>query len=558
MITERTSDFQTHTVENQPPPLQDYNPVLADRVLTESLEWAGAAWALPQLVELGARAGSAEAIEWGFLANRNPPVLRTHDRFGNRIDEVDFHPAWHRLMEVAVGNGLHASPWRDPRPGAHVARAAMFYTWSQVEGGHGCPVSMTYAVIPALRRQPEVARQWEPLITSLDYDPGLRSPMSKRGLLFGMAMTEKQGGSDVRANSTTATPVGATGPGSEYLLNGHKWFCSAPMCDAFLVLAQAPGGLSCFLLPRVLPDGTRNSFMIQRLKDKLGNRSNASSEIELRDTLATMIGEEGRGVRTIIEMVNHTRLDCVIGSAALMRQAVSQATHHTSNRRAFGKLLTDQPLMLNVLADLAVEAEATIVVMMRLAAALDSGNESESHFRRLALAVSKYWTTKRAIAVAAEALECHGGNGYVEESVMPRIYREAPLNSIWEGSGNVNALDALRAMAREPESLSAFMSELELAHGMDPAFDAAVAALGRELSGAGDVESGARRIVERMAVLLQGSLLLRHGSPGVASAFCRSRVAGDWGSSYGTLPSGLDLRAIVDRHTPHTGHPVRA
>jgi putative acyl-CoA dehydrogenase len=536
---------------NQPPPLVDYNLFDADAPLREALEREGGAWAHDLVHELGRLAGTEEAIEWGFQANSNPPQLHTHDRFGNRIDEVTFHPAWHRLMEVAIGHGLHALPWREPRPGAHAARAAAFYVWSQVEGGHGCPVSMTYAAIPALRKQPELSAQWEPRITSLDYDPGLRPPSAKRGVLVGMAMTEKQGGSDVRANTTRAVPTSAGGPGGEHLLTGHKWFCSAPMCDAFLVLAQAPGGLSCFLLPRVLPDGSRNGFHIQRLKDKLGNRSNASSEIELEDAVAWMVGEEGKGVRTIIEMVNHTRLDCIIGSASLMRQAVAQATHHTAHRSAFGRLLSEQPLMVNVLADLAVESEATTVLMMRLAGAFDrTSDPTEAHFRRLALAVSKYWTCKRAIALVAEALECHGGDGYVEESIMPRLYREAPLNSIWEGSGNVNALDVLRAMNREPESVAAFLDEVEQARGSDVRLDRSVDALKRELTNGVDAEAGARRVVERMAVVLEGSLLLRHGDPAVAEAFCASRLDGDWGHSFGTLPTGLQLASIVRRHRP--------
>jgi putative acyl-CoA dehydrogenase len=534
---------------NQPPPLVDYNLFEADAPLRESLEREGASWAHDMVGELGRLAGTQQAIDWGFQANAHPPVLRTHDRFGNRIDEVEFHPSWHRLMEVAVGHGLHALPWREPRPGAHAARAAAFYVWSQVEGGHGCPVSMTYAALPALRKQEDLAATWEPLMTTLDYDPGLRPPSTKRGVLFGMAMTERQGGSDVRSNTTRAEPTVDGG----YLLTGQKWFCSAPMCDAFLVLAQAPRGLTCFLLPRVLPDGTLNRFHIQRLKDKLGNRSNASAEIELVDAWAEMIGEEGRGVRTIIDMVNHTRLDCVIGSASLMRQAVAQATHHAAHRSAFGKLLSAQPLMLNVLADIAVESEAATILMMRLAGAFDRASDAaESHFKRVGLAVSKYWVCKRAIAVVAEALECHGGNGYVEESIMPRLYREAPLNSIWEGSGNVNALDVLRALTREPESLAAFVAELELAHGSDARLDRAVADLKGELANAAEAETRARRMVERMAIALQGSLLVRHGDPAVAQAFCASRLGGDWGHSLGTLPAGTKFASIVARHRPAT------
>ena len=537
-----------HSGSNQAPPLVDYNLFDADLPLRESLEREGGSWAQDLVHELGRLAGTEEAIAWGFQANANPPQLHTHDRFGNRIDEVEFHPAWHRLMEVAIGNGLHALPWRQPRPGAHAARAAAFYVWSQVEGGHGCPVSMTYAAIPALRNQPKLAERWEPLIISLDYDPGLRAPAAKRGVLVGMAMTEKQGGSDVRANTTRAVPTGAEG---EYLLTGHKWFCSAPMCDAFLVLAQAPGGLSCFLLPRVLDDGSRNQFHIQRLKDKLGNRSNASAEIELDGAWAVMVGEEGKGVRAIIDMVNHTRLDCVIGSAALMRQAVAQATHHTAHRSAFGRLLSEQPLMVNVLADLAVESEATTVLMMRLAGALDRATDPrEAAFRRLALAVAKYWTCKRAIAVVAEALECHGGNGYVEESIMPRLYREAPLNSIWEGSGNVNALDVLRAMTREPQSVLAYLDELDEVRGMDPRLDDTVSGLKKLLSDGHDAEARARSIVELMAVALEAALLIRHGDPAVAEAFCASRLDSGGGRSFGTLPPSSRLPSIVERHRP--------
>ncbi len=533
---------------NQPPPLVDYNLFDADAPLRESFEREGASWAHHMVHELGALAGTQQAIDWGFQANANPPQLRTHDRFGERIDEVEFHPAWHELMKVAVGHGLHALPWREPRPGAHAARAAAFYVWSQVEGGHGCPVSMTYAVIPALRKSPRLAATWESLITTLEYDPGLRPPQAKKGLLFGMAMTERQGGSDVRANTMRAVPAGSDG---EHLLTGQKWFCSAPMCDAFLVLAQAPGGLSCFLLPRVLPDGSRNAFRIERLKDKLGNRSNASAEIDLDGAWAVLVGEEGKGVRTIIEMVNHTRLDCVIGSASLMRQAVAQATHHCARRAAFGKPLIDQPLMTNVLADLAIESEAATVLMMRLAGAFDRATDpAEAHFRRIGVAVAKYWICKRAIAVAAEAAECLGGNGYVEESIMPRLYREAPLNSIWEGSGNVNALDVLRAMSREPESVEAFFAELDEARGLDQRLDRAAQDLRRDLAGGADAEARARRLVERMALALQASLVLRHADPTVARMFCESRLGGAWGHSFGSLEPAADLKSVIGRHLP--------
>lgn len=534
---------------NQPPPLVDYNLFESDAPLRESLEREDASWAQDLVGDLGSLAGTQQAIDWGFQANANPPRLRTHDRFGNRIDEVDFHPAWHELMQVAIGHGLHALPWREPRAGAHAARAAAFYIWSQVEGGHGCPVSMTYAAVPALRKTATLAAQWEPLMTTLDYDPGLRPASTKKGALFGMAMTERQGGSDVRSNTTRAVPTGKDG---EHLLTGQKWFCSAPMCDAFLVLAQAPGGLSCFLLPRVLPDGSRNGFHIERLKDKLGNRSNASSEVALDNAWAVLVGEEGQGVKTIIEMVNHTRLDCVIGSASLMRQAVAQATHHTAHRKAFGKLLSEQPLMVNVLADIAIESEATTILMMRLAGAFDraSVDPREGQFRRIGVALGKFHTCKRAIAVVAEALECHGGNGYVEESVLPRLYREAPLNSIWEGSGNVNALDVLRAMQREPETVAAYFGEVGLAKGQNRELDQASDDLKRALANSNEMESRARRLVERMAVLLEASLLVRHGDQAVAELFVNSRVAGNWGHAFGTLEPGHQLKSVIERHRP--------
>jgi putative acyl-CoA dehydrogenase len=536
----------THDVSNQPPPLSGYDVFSADVALVEATRRHDAAWALERLAGLGQRAGSAEAQEWGRLANINPPRLVTHDRYGNRLDEVEFHPAWHSLMAVAVGEGLHASPWLDPKPGAQVARAAGFSVWSQTEGGHGCPISMTHAAVPALRVDDSLAAQWVPRLTSLRYDPGLRPPETKQGCLAGMGMTEKQGGSDVRTNTTRAVPD----PDGTYRLTGHKWFTSAPMCDMFLVLAQAPGGLTCFVVPRVLPDGSRNTFRIQRLKDKLGNRSNASSEPEFDQTVGWRLGEEGRGVPTIIEMVAMTRLDCVIGSTTIMRSSVAQATHHARHRKAFGRYLADQPLMVAVLADLAVESEAATVLMMRLAAAVDN---DETAFKRLGLAVGKYWVCKRGPAVAVEALECLGGNGYVEDFPMARVYREAPLNSIWEGSGNVNALDTLRALAREPGAWEAFRDEVVLAAGAEPRLDRAVAALDRELADTTEVEVRARRLVERMATVLQGSLLVRVAPPAVADAFCASRLDGDWGHTFGTLPPGADARAIVERATPKVG-----
>ena len=547
MATVERTASQTHEVFNQASPLEDYNPFDADRPLREALVREGAGWAEDRVRELGAICGSAQTIRWGFEANERKPQLKTHDRFGHRIDEVEFDSSWHELMRIGTSHGLHAMPWREPGVGAHVARAAMFMLLMQAESGVGCPLSMTYSAIPALRQQPELAAEWEERFLSLDYDERSLPSEQKSGALCGMAMTEKQGGSDVRANTTVATPLNGGGPGAEYELVGHKWFCSAPMCDAFLVLAQTDSGISCFLMPRWTPDGERNAFQIQRLKDKLGNHSNASSEVEFRGAWARMVGEEGRGVPTIIEMVNHTRLDCVIGSAAGMRWAVSLATHHAAYRSAFGKLLIDQPLMANVLADLCVESEAATLSAMRLARAYD---ERDDAFKRIATAVLKYWVCKRTAPHAAEALEVLGGNGYVEESGLPRLYREAPLNSVWEGSGNVMCLDVLRALLREPESGPALFAELEESAGADPRLDAHVDRLRRELSDVADIEARARRVVEAMALALQGSLIVRYAPRAVADAFCASRLAGDAGHAFGTLPPGVDFRAIVDRHRP--------
>ncbi len=538
----------THEVHNQVPPLAapgvGYDTA-EDPALLEGLAREGAGWALEEVHALGRLAGSYEAQEWGRLAEKNPPVLHTHDRYGHRVDEIEYDPAYHRLMETAVGHGLHGAPWADDRAGAHTARAAKFLVWN-VDAGHGCPISMTYAVVPALRAAPDLAAQYEPLLTARAYDPGLQVPLGKRGLIAGMSMTEKQGGSDVRANSTTAEPAGD----GTYRITGHKWFTSAPMSDVFLALAQAPGGLSCFLVPRVLPDGSRNPMLVMRLKNKLGNRSNASSEIEYDGATGWLVGEEGRGVRTIVEMVNMTRLDCILGSSAGMRSAVVQAVHHATHRRAFGRRLLDQPLMRNVLADLVVESEAATTVALRLAGATDraaAGDAAEAAFRRLGLAVSKYWVCKRGPAQAGEAMECLGGNGYVEDGGLARIYRELPLLSIWEGSGNVAALDALRAMGREPESLEAFFTDVELAAGADHRLDDAVAVLKKELSDLDDIEYRARRLVEQLALVLQGSLLVRHAPAPVADAFCATRLARDWGGAFGTLPQGLDLEPILER-----------
>ena len=557
-MTVTTAGSATHDVINQVPPLADHDLVAADEGLLTAISVYGAGGVRPELRELGLAAGSAEVIELARLANVHSPVLRTHDRTGHRTDEVEFHPAWHQLMTTAVRHGLHATPWSDDQPAAHVARAAKFYVWTQAEAGHGCPISMTYSVVPALRHAPELAARFEPLLAARVYDPKLRQPERKAGLLAGMAMTEKQGGSDVRANTTRAEPAGD----GSYLITGHKWFCSAPMCDLFLILAQAPGGLTCFLLPRVLPDGSRNRMHLQRLKDKLGNRSNASSEVEYDAAVAWPVGEPGRGVATIIEMVSSTRLDCILGSAACIRQAVVEATHHALHRKAFGVTLADQPAMAAVLADLALESEAATALAMRLAAAADRaarGDAAEAALLRLMLPAAKHWICKRTPAIIAEALECLGGNGFVEESVLPRLYRDAPLNSIWEGSGNVTALDLLRAIARSPGSGEAIGAELALAAGADSRLDQAAQRLGRELADvAADPAAApfqARRLAGLLTVTMQAALLARYAPAAVSAAFCATRLAdhdglSGPGVSFGMLPRGLDHAALLDRTRP--------
>jgi putative acyl-CoA dehydrogenase len=541
----------THLVENQPPPLENYNLFTADAALREAFAREAPGAAQGELAELGELAGRPETIALGFDANEHPPELKTHDRFGHRIDEVRFHPAWHALMRHATEFGMHGAPWRDGLH-AHTVRAAKFYVWSQVESGHGCPISMTYAAVPAIELQPEIAAVWVPPFAERSYDPRLIPIAQKQAGLCGMGMTEKQGGSDVRANSTRAIPAAASGPGREYLLTGHKWFCSAPMCDAFLMLAQAASGLSCFFVPRVLPDGSRNPFAIARLKDKLGNRSNASSEIELDATHGWLIGEEGRGVQTIVEMVNHTRLDCILGSAGLLRAALSQAIHHATYRRTFGAALVDHPLMQNVLADLALESEAAAALCLRIARAIDesASDRQAAALKRIGTAVGKYYVCKRAPTVVGEALECLGGNGYVEESVMPRLYREAPLNSIWEGSGNINALDVLRIIAKQPESLEALRQELTPALG-EPRIAQAAARLEADMCDGSPLELRARSIAERMALLWQASLLVQHAPNAVADAFVASRLAGAGRGTLGTLPPGSAFREIVERASPH-------
>jgi putative acyl-CoA dehydrogenase len=531
---------------NQVPELTNYNLFTSDATLVAAVEREGAGWATQRLSELGQFLGTEEAQRWGFDANENPPVLHTHDRHGSRRDEVTFHPAWHNLMRTSVAAGLHSLPWGKNKQGAHVARAALMMITAQNEAGHTCPISMTFSGMASLRLEPDLMANWEHKVLSPAYDSQYRPVMEKTGALLGMGMTEKQGGSDVRANTTRAERIGHS---REYLITGHKWFCSAPMCDAFLVLAQAEKGLSCFLLPRWTPSGERNHFHIQRLKNKLGNRSNASAEVEFAQAWAHLVGEEGRGVSTIIEMVNHTRLDCAIAGAALMRQAVVQATHHARHRKAFGKLLIEQPLMRNVLADLLLESEAATLLAMRLARSFDAreSDPEERAFCRIATAVAKYWLCKRSPVQVGEALECLGGNGYVEESIMPRLYREAPLNSIWEGSGNVICLDVLRALAKEPESADALLREIQQTAGADQRLGKFVSEIGSLLKRSAsreEFESQARILTEKLALALQAGLMIRHSSPAMADAFINSRIAGDHGAAFGTLASRADVNAI--------------
>jgi putative acyl-CoA dehydrogenase len=547
----------THDVVNQAPPRVDVDEAAADVALLEAVARHEAAWALDELHEIGTLVGSASFQQDAVLANTVTPVLRAVDRWGNRVDEVDYHPAYHRIIGAAVAHGAHTSAWAQPRPGANVARAAAFLLFAQVEPGHACPVSMTHAAVPTLALQPDVAAEWLPRLLSRDYD-GELGDGTKSSAILGMAMTEKQGGSDVRANTTVAVPAGGGGPGTAYLLTGHKWFCSAPMSDAFLVLAQAtrPGGegLSCFLVPRVLPNGTRNVFRIQRLKDKLGNKANASSEIELDATAGIMIGEPGRGVRTIIEMVNRTRLDCILGSAAGMRQCVAEATWHARHRSAFGRVLVDQPAMAAVLTDLALESEAATVTSLRLARSYDEdASDTEIAFRRLATAVEKYWICKRGPHHAYEAMECLGGNGYTEEFPLARRYREQPVMAVWEGSGNVIALDVLRALHREPESVAAFDDEVSMARGVHPLLDAHQDRLRVrlcEIAVADDdvAQRSARTLVEAMALALQASLLTRYSPAAVSDTFVAARLGPERGHEYGTLPIGAPTREILARH----------
>ncbi|PZP25281.1 acyl-CoA dehydrogenase family protein [Pseudomonas kuykendallii] len=540
---------ETHAVFNQVPPLDGANLYRVDLPLQEWLRRFDGGWAEERLQAYGALAGGP-LMAAGFLANENKPVFRSHDRYGQRIDLVEFHPAYHELMRAAIEHGIPSLPWTDPRPGAHVARAGLSYLHSQAEAGSGCPLTMTFASVPALRLQPDIAETWLPRVLATEYDPRNLPMERKAGVTLGMAMTEKQGGTDVRANTTRAHALGAGGPGQAYELVGHKWFCSAPMCDAFLTLAYTDKGLTCFLLPRHRPDGTRNDFYIQRLKNKLGNWSNASSEVEYRGALAWMIGEEGRGVPTIIEMVGMTRFDCMVGSSALMRQALSQATHHCAHRQVGGRLLAEQPLMRNVLADLALESEAALALSLRMGHALDNADDAqEATFARLVTAVGKYWICKRAPGMIAEASECLGGAGYVEETILPRLYREAPVNSIWEGSGNVQCLDVLRALSKEAGVLDALFAELGDGHG-DARLRAHIERLAKNFRDTDDIQYRARQLTEDVAVGLQAKLLLEAGNAVVSDAFIASRL-GDGGREYGTLPRGVDSEALLARSTPH-------
>jgi putative acyl-CoA dehydrogenase len=540
----------TNPVTNQPPPLEPYNLLQTDRVLRAALLRENAGWAADELNALGKTLGERETIRLGFAANTNPPVLRAFDRYGYRIDEVEFHPAWHALLSLAVEAGLHSSPWAAPRPGAHVARAAGTFMLAQIESGVYCPIAMTYGAVPALRHAP-AATEWLPRIFTRQYDPRFRPAAEKTGVLLGMAMTENQGGSDLRTNTTQAELRGSDGPRRLFRLTGQKWFMSAPMCDAFLVLAQSKGGLSCFLVPRWTRDGSRNAIHLLRLKDKLGNRSNASSEVEFAGAEGELIGEEGRGIPTIIEMSNYARLDCAIGSAGLIRQAVAQAIHHAAHRVAFAKKLVDQALMTNVLADLALESEATTMLTMRLARAYDEDDQAALIWRRVMTPAAKFWICKRAPQVAAEAMEVLGGSGYVEECVMPRLYREVPVNSIWEGAGNIMCLDVLRALERMPGAAELLLREVAEVAQADKRLRAAAGRLESKLAGPDwKDEAQARVIVRDLVLAMQAALLIRHAPGPVAEAFCLSRLGEEPGGTFGLLPPGIDCRAIVERAAP--------
>lgn len=531
-------------VQNQPPPLENYNLFDSDNVLRDAVLREGAGWAGDDLAVLGATLGKPETIALGFAANVFPPQHKSYDRFGHRLDEVDFHPAWHDLLTIALGAGLHSSPWAEPKAGAHVARAAGTYMLGQIEAGVYCPLAMTYGSVPTLKQSPSVAEAWLPLIYGRRYDKRFMPAREKNAVLVGMGMTENQGGSDLRTNETRAEPQ----PDGSFRLHGHKWFLSAPMCDAFLVLARTAKGLSCFLMPRFTPDGERNRVQINRLKDKLGNKANASSEVEFHGAYAELIGEEGRGIPTVIEMANYTRLDCCIGSSGLMRAAVAQAVHHARHRSAFQKKLIDQPLMTNVLADLALECEAATALTFRLARAYDEDDEASLALRRVVTPAAKFWICKRTPYVTAEAMEVLGGSGYIEESIMPRLYREAPVNSIWEGSGNVMCLDVLRALSRTPNIGDVLKAELDSDDRRLKAFTSILLA---RLSGTErNDEAQARALVRELVLALQAALLIKHAPDYVADAFCAARLPGEEGGVFGLLPHGADTQAIAERAAP--------
>ena len=538
------SKLPTHEVTNMPPHISDQDLWRGDKALIHWAKVMGGTQHEAQFSEVGQKTGCAETFFKAEQANKHAPELRTFDQYGMRINSVEFHPAYHDLMELAISHKLHNFAWHNEGNAPHLGQSVLTYMFSQPEGGVMCPMAMTYSVVPALRTAPSIAREWMPKILSTKYDLRDIPVNEKTGAMIGMFMTEKQGGSDVRTNSTSARPFG-----DGYLLTGHKYFCSAPMCDAFLVLANTESmGISCFLVQRWRPDGTRNSLFIQKMKDKLGNRSNASTEMELQDTWGIMLGQEGRGIRTIIEMVIGNRLYCAMSSAGIMRQALVQAIHHTSHRSAFQKRLIQQPMMRNVLADMAVEVEASLALGLRVARAMDHTDDpAEAALARIGTTVAKYWNTKRCPNLVFEALECHGGPGYIEESIMPRLYREAPVNSIWEGSGNVMGLDILRAMGREPEAIPNFIAELEKARGNHPNLDRAIDDLSDELSNLDGIEGRMRMIAEMMALTLQGALLTENGTPELAEAFCASRLAPRYRGAFGTLPKGLDLDTIIDR-----------
>lgn len=543
----------THEVMNQTPPLVDYNTYEGDTALKEAVVREGAAWAIPQISAHGARTGSAEMIEWGYQANEFKPQFYSHDRLGNRVDLVKYHDGYHKLMASGLESGVHALAWTDPKSGSHVARAALGMLQGQVDAGHGCPLTMTFASVPAIKTTPALAAEWLPKILAHGYDPRNVPHMEKQAVTIGMGMTEKQGGSDVRANTTCAYPLGKEGSGEAYELIGHKWFTSAPMCDAFLMLAQSNGGLSCFLVPRWKTDGTKNPIQVQRLKNKMGNVSNASSEIELRGALGWMLGEEGRGVSTIIEMVSMTRFDCMMGSTASMRHGVAQAIHHANHRRAFGSKLIDQPAMQNVLADLQLEVEGAVAMTMRMARALDHAeNEHEKQLLRLGLPAGKYWICKRNPNHAYEAMECIGGNGVMDDFIMARLYRDAPINAIWEGSGNVQALDMLRAMAKTPAAVHAWFAELNKSKGAHPLLDQAVQSLQGEFMDLDDMQYRARHIVEKMSLTMQSGLLVQAGNHTVSDAFIQSRLGAHGAHNYGSLPRSVDCKHLIDRGNPLT------